>query len=270
MKIKDIFQLIRVGNCLMATVAVAIGYYLTTMETNLVLGIAMLSAFLICAGGQAINDVYDSKIDKKSRPIPAGKISKKQAFNLSIILFVSGLILSAFLTTTAFAIALVSALMLFAYAAKLYKAKYIGNFVVATGTALPFVFGAAAIVETIPLLVIVLSLSAFFANLAREITKDFEDVKKDKGFKKTLPMIHTGMAKALIVSYYFIAILLGIYAYFVFSLGLGYLLITIMGAFIFIYTIILSEKNNYSKSQSTSKKAMFVSMVAFIAAIFRI
>lgn len=271
--IKELSKLIRIGNCLMASVAVAIGYYLTTMETSVLLLIAMVSAFLICAGGQAINDVYDLEIDKKSsknKPLVSGKISKKFAYNLSIILFAIGILFSLLLTTTAMAIAIISSLMLFAYASKMYKTKYIGNFVVATGTALPFVFGSAAITETIPLLVIVLSLSAFFSNLGREITKDFEDIKKDKGFKKTLPMINKKVARILIILYYAIAIFLGISAYFIFPLGFAYLIITFMAAIIFFYTVIEAERKNYSHSQSTSKKAMILSLIAFIAAIFRI
>jgi geranylgeranylglycerol-phosphate geranylgeranyltransferase len=273
MKLKDFFDLIRVGNCLMAAIATAIGYYLVTLETSFVLGIAMLATFLICAGGQAINDVYDSEIDKKSkkqRPISSGKISREIGYKIAIVLFGIGIIISFFLTQIAFAIAIISSVMLFAYASKMYKTKYIGNFVVATGTALPFIFGAASISETIPLLVIILSLSAFFANLGREVTKDFEDIKKDKGFKKTLPMINLSIARTMIVVYYFIAIFLGVYAYFVFDLGTGYLIITIMAAFVFLYTVVLSEKKNYAKSQSTSKKGMFISLIAFIAAILRI
>ena len=257
----------------MTSVAVAIGYYLVTLDTSLALGIAMLSAFLICAGGQAVNDVFDAEIDKKAkkkRPIPSGKISKKLAWKISMFLFFAGIMFSLALTQVAVAIAIVVSVMLYAYAAHIYKAKYIGNFVVALGTALPFVFGAAAITENIPTIVIVLSTSAFFANLGREVTKDFEDLKKDKGFKKTLPMISVRISKLSIVVYYIVAIGLGLFAYSYFKLGTAYLIITLLSAFVFLYTLYLAETGNYTRSQSISKRGMFIFLIALIAAILKI
>ena len=272
MDFRALLELIRVGNCLMTAVAVAIGYYLVTLDTTCALGIAMISAFLICAGGQAINDVYDVDIDKKiskKRPIPSGRVPKQFAYRLSITLFIAGILVSLALTQTAIIIAVAISVLLFAYAARLYKAKYIGNFIVALGTALPFAFGAAAAMMAVPALVIVLSMGAFFANLGREVTKDFEDLKKDRGFKRTMPMIHPQMAKSLIAAYYVAAVLLGIYAYISFSLGTAYIIITVLAAFVFLYTALLAEKGKYTKSQKTSKKGMFVYLIALIAAIVR-
>ena len=62
---KTYLELMRVNNCAMAAIAVLIGYTIITFDYSIYVGLAMLSAFLICGGGQAINDVFDFNIDKK-------------------------------------------------------------------------------------------------------------------------------------------------------------------------------------------------------------
>lgn len=59
-----------------------------------------LSSLFLYAGGVAFNDVCDAELDaveRPERPIPSGRVSKKQAALFSMILFVTG-IASAILT----------------------------------------------------------------------------------------------------------------------------------------------------------------------------
>jgi geranylgeranylglycerol-phosphate geranylgeranyltransferase len=263
-------ELMRVGNCLMASIAVAIGYFLTTLNPTINLLIVMLAGFLVCAGGQAINDVFDSEIDKKinkKKAIPSKRITKEKALYFSIILFIIGVLLAALVNTQVLLIALILSFLLIIYSSVLYKTKYLGNIIVALGTAITFVFGAA--VNQITLLVIILAITAFFANMAREVTKDFEDLKKDKGFKKTLPMIHKKWAKRLIVFYYFLSICFGVSAFVVFNLNLGYLFFVYLTTFVFFIGIYGLHNNDFTKSKKNSKKGMLFSLIAFISAIFK-
>ncbi len=264
-------ELIRVGNCIMAVIATLIGYFLVTQELSLVLLFGLISVFLICAGGQAINDVYDLEIDKKinkNKPIPSGRISRRNALIFSYVLFVIGICVSFLINGLAFIIAIVFSFLLIIYSQNLYKIKYIGNIVVALGTAFTFIFGAS-VTGFVPFIIFVFALSAFFANMAREVTKDFEDLKKDKSFKKTLPMISKDFANRIIVFYYFLSISFAISAYILFSLNLVYLFFVWLTTFVFLNCVFTLGKKDFKKSQSFSKKGMLLSLIAFISTIFR-
>ena len=271
-KASALIELMRTKNCLMAAIAVAIGFFLANGTQTLFLAAAMFSAFLVCAGGQAINDVFDSKIDarlSKTKPIPSGRTTRKDAIIFSAGLFFIGVLLASFVSETVFLIALIFAALLIIYSSLLYKAKYLGNIVVAAGTAVTFAFGAAAGGE-ISLLVITLCLSAFFANMAREVTKDIEDKKKDAGFKKTLPMLLPTIAKHFVAAYYVLAIVFALAAYNFFTLGVGYLSITTLSCLIFIVAMNQLYKGNPKKSQGSSKKGMLLSLVTYLLAALRV
>ncbi len=264
-------ELIRTGNCIIASLATLIGFLIIAPASINVL-FAMIAVFLICAGGQAINDVFDAEIDSKinkTKPIPSKKITKTTALYFSIILFVLGILISSLINTQALVIAIIFSFLLIIYASILYKIKYIGNIVVAMGTAFTFIFGAAS-AGNISLLLIVFAMSAFFANMSREITKDFEDVKKDKGFKKTLPMISKKLAKRFVISYHLLAILFALVA-FVFFMPTNYiyLIIILLVAITFGMSIKLLLNNDYNNSQKKCKKGMVFSLIAFASTIIK-
>ncbi len=272
-KIKAFLELARIKNCIIAGIAILIGFYLAEgfaiSSPIYALITAIVSGVLVCAGGQAINDYFDAKIDSKNskhRPIPSGRITKKEALIFSLILFILGASLSATINLTAFLIALIFALLLIAYPLLMNQIKYVGNIVVALGTAFTFIYGASA-TQNIPLLVIVLSISAFFSNFGREVTKDVEDLEKDKGAKKTFPLLFGKRRAARYVAiYYSIAVLIATWAYFIFSLNWVYLVLVLASLAIFSYSTEQLYAGNPKKSQSTSKKGMVVSLIAFIAA----
>ncbi len=269
-KITTIKELIRLNNCLIAGIATIIAYYIAkpvlVIELNAIL--AFLVVFLICAGGQAINDVFDAKIDKnnKQKPIPSGRITRKQATEIALLFFVIGISIAVLISTKAFLIAIVFALLLTIYSGILYKQKFLGNFIVAAGTATTFIFGAAT-TGTIPPIIYVLFFSAFSANMAREITKDFEDIKKDKGFKKTLPMISKKTAKLAIISYYAKSIIIAIGAGIFFGLNILYFLFIFVTILFFTKASTELLQNKYKKSQKNSKKGMASSLIAYLTII---
>jgi geranylgeranylglycerol-phosphate geranylgeranyltransferase len=255
----------------MAAIATIIGYFLVNLNFSFEVVLAAISVFLICGAGQAINDVYDAEIDakvSKKKPIPSKRVSKNNAMYYSIALFIIGVLVAAGINTTAFLIALVFAFILMIYASNLYKIKYIGNVVVALGTAFTFIMGAASAGQ-ITLLVIVFAMVAFFANMAREVTKDLEDTKKDKGFKKTLPMISKRLAKDFVILYYWLSIWFAIAALYVFQLSIGYLIIILVTIYVFIKATMKLIKGDYTKSQNNSKLGMMISLLAYIITIFR-
>jgi len=67
MALSAYFKILRPLNCIISAVAVFIGFSVanSAVQFTIPLLMAMAAAFLICGAGQAINDYYDAKIDKK-------------------------------------------------------------------------------------------------------------------------------------------------------------------------------------------------------------
>lgn len=269
-KISAFLELMRPKNCAMAAVGAAIGYLISFPEISANLVLAMLAVFLVCAGGQAINDVFDAKIDAKAskhKPIPSKRISKRSALVFSVALFAAGTAISHLINPTVLLIAAGFSLLLIIYSSLLYRAKYIGNFVVAGGTAFTFIFGAASAPNGIIPLIILFALSAMFANTARELTKDFEDIKKDKGFKVSLPMKSPAAAKIMVLFDYATAIVFSVFAFALFCLGTIYLSLIVAAGTVFCYSASMLFSGKYAKSQRFSKIGMIVSLIAFASTI---
>jgi len=271
MPAKDFFLMLRPFNCAMAALGVFIGCSIAsgTLELKLGLSVAMAVAFLVCAGGMAVNDYFDRVIDGKRHPekaIPSGKVGKGVAMAYACALFLLGNILAFwFLPRTAFLIAFGFTVLLIVYSAVLSKAKYIGNFVVASGTAFTLVFGASLVSNY--LVVGTLGLAAFFANLARELIKDLEDAEADEGCKKTLPMLWSRKSiEALVFCYYLAAIVLAYVPVALLSFGKPFFVgLVSLANFAFLYSFGLTLKGDFSRAQAVSKGAMLVALLGFLA-----
>lgn len=273
-KAKAVLQLMRVGNCLMAMIAVLIGAIVVSViqrplpNTAVYVILAMVSAFFICAGGQAVNDIFDAKIDaklNKNKPIPSKKITKNQAIVLTLVFYFIGLYLAQINQVTFF-IAIMMVVLLTLYSSVMRKVKYVGNFVVALATSLTFIYGAAS-VEIITSTIVLFAIAAFFANVAREITKDFEDIKKDKGVKVTFPILLKEKAKSLTIFFYVASPLVAIAGYLFLDLNILYLAGIVVATIIFAQAYELFVEGKYNLAQQKCKLAMMMSLVAFILSI---
>ncbi|MFA5931657.1 MAG: UbiA family prenyltransferase [archaeon] len=265
-------ELMRIGNCIMAAIAVIIGFFLAQGLDYRAAGIAAFSTFLICGAGQAINDYFDASVDEKSakpRPIPSGRIAKQKALYFSIFLFFLGVAASFFINPATMIVAIAFSILLISYPLFMNKIKYIGNGVVAMGTAITFVYGASA-AGSVPALVLFISLTAFLSNMGREITKDIEDIRKDKDSKKTLPMlIGTSASKGFVLVYYALAAIGSVVTFVLFNLNNYYLAFVLISIALFAYSLFLLYSNSPMKSQKASKTGMLASLVAFVFAGFK-
>ncbi|MEI7961486.1 MAG: UbiA family prenyltransferase [archaeon] len=268
-KLSALVELMRPANCIMAAIAILIGFFIVGGIDYFAAVIAALSGFLVCAGGQTINDYFDRKIDvitSAHRPIPSGRVSARKALWFALILFIIGIGFASLINVTSQFIAILMTILLIAYPLFMNKVKYVGNVIVALGTAITFIYGAASAGNILPL-IIALSITAFFSNMAREVTKDIEDVKKDTKAKHTLPIIlGVAKAKAFPILYYVLAIFLSVWIYFYFNLNPAYLFVALIGAVFFAYSSSALIRNNPKKSQKLSKYGMLISLVAFIVA----
>lgn len=273
MSLQDFIGILRPLNCLMAAFGTFIGYSISlgSIEPCFGTGIAMLVAFLVCGAGMAINDYFDRGIDKKlcpAKPIPSGGVSPKAALAFSLLLFAAGNALAlAFLPLASVVIAVAFTVLLIAYSAVLTKAKFIGNFVVASGTAFTLLFGASLLGNYA--IVAVLALAALFANLARELIKDIEDLKADKGLKKSLPMV-LGKKKTLwfVFAYYLVAII-AVYvpAFAGWFNSLAFIALVTIANLVFVKSLWKAKRGEFASAQRLSKAGMLIALIGFLAGV---
>ncbi|MBI5553924.1 MAG: geranylgeranylglycerol-phosphate geranylgeranyltransferase [Candidatus Diapherotrites archaeon] len=269
MALRDYLALLRPLNCLMAGVSALIGAFLGNgVFFSVELGFVFLSVFLICGAGQAINDVYDYETDRKThsdRSIAGGRITQQQGMLLSGVLFLAGLAFAWLINLNAFSIALLFVFLLNFYAQSMKKSKPLGNLVVSAGTAAPLVFGATLHGNyALPLL---LAGSAFFANYARELIKDFEDLAQDQGHKRTLPMRYPRLSKYLCTASNGMAIGLGWVPFLNGSITTpAYAFFLIVSGGILLFSLYLLSRNRFRQSQQASKSGMLIALLAFLSA----
>ena len=269
--IKGYILLTRPLNQLIAFLAIFVGGAVTgTIQPLFYLIVASLSGTLISAGGCSINDYYDIEIDrvnKPTRPLPAGIVSQKQAYVFSIVLFSLGIIASFFIHAFNFLIALTSSILLYLYSFRLKRTVLWGNLTVAFLTGLAFVYGGLAVGRVRKAFVV--GIFAFLYHLAREIIKDIEDLKGDKSRGiETLP-IRYGVKTALLWATMVLSclIFLTLVPYFMKLFSVGYLYVVIFGVDIFLVFVIISmwqqpEPKNLGRLAFAMKADMFIGLLA--------
>jgi len=271
---KAYIQLLRPLNCVMVTIAVFIGALiakgLEVLEVHYSdVGLACIVGLLFTGAGNSLNDYFDRDIDKinhPSRPIPSRKIKPKNAVILAIVFFLVSLILAIFINLIAFVVVIANLAVMLSYEI-FFKAKgTAGNLTISWLTGTTFLFGGASVMAMEK--TVVLAILAFLATLGREIAKDIEDIKGDKG-RFTLPM-KFGTKNAGIIASSAIAFsvlispippMSGVFS------GEGstyYIPIIILADAIFIYCIFLLLKGRNNAS-TPIKGAMLVALLAFLA-----
>jgi len=242
--------------------ALVIGYY-DIFE----IVVAMLVVLLLSGAGNALNDYYDYKIDKinkPTRPIPAGIISRESVLKFSAVLYVIGLLLCMTLSIYSFVLAIVNTILMFVYSKKIKTMTAFGGVLPSWFAASTFLFGGL-LTETFNVAILALVAIAFFGNMGREIAKDIEDIEGDKkGGKKTIPIMYgEGVARICCMISIFIAIVLMSLPWIFDLLNVYYILLVLACDVILVYAL-KSLKKNPAKSQKLMKLTMFIIIIAFI------
>ena len=139
------------------------------------------AALLMLSAGNAINDYCDYKIDlinKPNRPIPSGRILRRNALTFALVLIGFSIVLGILINFYALCIAVLVSGLLVCYAFWLKRTPFIGNITVSCLTAITFISGGVAI-ESIHGTLIP-GIFAFLFTAAREIVKDLEDLEGDR------------------------------------------------------------------------------------------
>lgn len=262
-------KLIRPVNCLIAGIAVIISIFIASgnlfVNAPLILS-AFAVVFLITAAGNSINDYFDFEVDKINKPnklIPGGEISRNRVLYFSILLFLAGITISYFINLYAFLLVIFNVFVLSIYS-KIKESTPFGSLIIAYLVGSIFLFGGL-VANSFGVVLILAGLAAL-TTIAREITKDIEDIKGDK-YKKTTLVTYYGERKAGIIAAFvlLIAIFLSPLAYKI--LGQTYLYVVFIADVIFAYCgfrLIYNPEKYAGDVQRLEKLGMFVGLIAFL------
>jgi len=230
---------------------------------------------MIAAAANTINDYYDIAIDrinKPHRPLPAGKISPKQARNWALLLFTAGIGTGLLVHWIAFCIALTSSLLLYLYSYHFKRTVLWGNLIVSFVSGLAFIYGGVAVFRL--RIAIIPAGFAFLYHLGREILKDIEDVAGDRSENaNTLPIRHgINPARWLISCIFFLLIFLTVLPYVYNIFGRVYLFTVAMGVDLFLVYVIYSlwrdaSPQNLHRLSEWLKLDMLVGLLAVFAGV---
>ncbi len=183
--IKGLIGLIRPLNCFMAALAVPAAFLflvgvnrIQAFSKEMVLGAVVV--FFMCAGGNALNDLIDSRIDrinKPSRPIPSRMVTKNQTLLFSLSLFLIS-ITTAYSISRTVLISVIAGSMLLAFYDLFSKyLGILGNVIVAVILGAPFVVMGMVSGEVHKSILLAIAASSII--FGRELIKSIEDVKGD-------------------------------------------------------------------------------------------
>lgn len=179
-EIKGLYKLGRPLTSLTGSLAVFLGGYVSGAEQWTPVILAMVATFLISMAANAWNDYLDIDIDRinqPQRPLPSGKVTPQAALAFSIILTLIGLLISILINWPVFAIALGSTILLYLYSWKLKSTVLLGNFTIASISAMSAIFGGVAAGHPLPSFW--LAAIIFTAIMGREILKTLADYEGD-------------------------------------------------------------------------------------------
>lgn len=241
------------------------------------------TAMLLEGSTFALNDYFDVEIDRHNkrmdRPLVRGDVEPRVALYLFYVLFPLGMVCAFFVNMICFAIALVSGLLAILYDARLKRVKVIGNFYIAYTMAIPFVFGAAAVVLDGDVLslnpaIVIAALIAFLAGVGREVMKDVHDVQGDRkanvlSFARVLGVRG---ACGLAAVFYVVAVALSIFPFALSGFGsyvgnvfyLGIVAITDVLFLVMATDLVLNKDAHVARFRLLTLLAIFIGLVAFL------
>jgi geranylgeranylglycerol-phosphate geranylgeranyltransferase len=177
----DRFEMARPHNLAIAGLTVLVGWNVAGGEVlGLQLVLAAAAATVVAAAGNVVNDYFDADIDrinKPRRPIPSGRLTRRDSYIYYWLLTIIALGLAAAAGSQALAAAVVWSLCLYAYSAVLKVRPLLGNLMVAAVSSSGFVLGA--VLAGRPAAALAPALLGFCFIMGREIVKDVEDLPGD-------------------------------------------------------------------------------------------
>ncbi len=242
---------------------------------NIRLLLVSISAFVLLSAGNAINDYCDYEIDRINRPrrpLPSGRIRRRDALIFAILLVVIGIWLGTLINRNATVIAILVFITLASYAFWLKRTPFVGNLVVSGLTGLTFVAGGVAIDSVRGTLIP--AIFAFLFTTAREIVKDLEDTEGDlKNDLKTLAILNPKLAVQIAIGFMASVVLFSPIPYLFAWYSWHYLLVVVIGVDLVLIGLAIrlwrdASKKNCARIQRWMKWDIFVGLGAIYLGTF--
>lgn len=285
MKISALPSLLRIHNAVFGALTVVTSVFLINPPNFFIVLLSGLVAYVsLSSAGNVINDIYDVKIDKinrPERPIPSGRISKREAKRIYLVLVILGLSASLYSSLLRksiipFIIAAVFTGMGLLYSAKLKVMGFIGSILVGVSFAIGYIYGLfiSAFPPRFSQLIKVLLFFTVSTTLliSREIIKGIEDIEGDRerGVKTLARTI--GVEKSAMVAIAFGAVAIVSYTTlgFIGDFGIVFIPFLFLGDASAGLSLILTVfgRKYISKASFFSKVGMFTGLVGFFLASF--
>ena len=234
-----------------------------------------ISALVLLSAGNAINDYCDYNIDRinrPQRPLPSGRIRRRDALVFAILLVAISIWLGALINRNATGIAILVFVALVSYAFWLKRTPFVGNLVVSGLTGLTFIAGGVAIDSVRGALVP--AIFAFLFTTAREVVKDLEDTEGDlKNNVKTLAVLNPQLAVKTAIGFMLLVILFSPIPYLFGWYSWHYLVAVLLGVDLVLIGLAIrlwrnASKENYTFIQRWMKWDIFVGLGAIYFGTF--
>ncbi len=213
-------QLMRMKNVILASITVPLGAQFAVGDSwasdQLTEVITQILAVIFFIGaGNTMNDIKDIAIDKEAhpeRPLAAELISLENAKKFAYVLWILSI---SFVTIGAYLlhsggesplelvtiyIVAVALMITYDHGPTLKNTGLRGNVAISIMVGAVILYGASSVGNLWTDLVWWTAGVVFFANLAREIIKDCQDMEADQGIRTTLPM-SLGLVKSRMLAY---------------------------------------------------------------------
>jgi geranylgeranylglycerol-phosphate geranylgeranyltransferase len=169
----------------MVALIAIIGQVLASAEAPKLVSLipTFLTGFFMTASSFTINDYVDHEIDAINapwRPIPSGRLTKKEALRFGVALGIMGFAVSIFTSMAASVVAIGSFFMSVLYTVKGKYLGLLGHAMVALSIASTFIFGALTVLEGVTPQLSGIFIVSFLYILGGELTQSISDYEGDK------------------------------------------------------------------------------------------
>lgn len=274
-------KLIRPVNCSMVGVAVLVGAALAADQLafqqpdNLAFG--FLTGFLLIGAVMAINDYADKEIDainEPTRPIPSGELKPGEALIVFFVFTIVGIILAVLTNLQSLVLSLFAWAISILYVVKGKRVGLLGNLMVSTCVAIPFIYGGFVVERGLSPASIIFAAIIFLSNTAREIIKGIVDIPGDKRSNvQTIAVLHGESQAAKLSSIFtFTAILLTPLPWLLHVVSIWFLPIVALTdiglAWASISLLLKPSRENARRVKNRNLFWFLIGLLAFIIGIF--
>ncbi len=195
--LKNWWRLTRAEHAFLTAFAVVMAEAIAAKSFTPAFLIPAIAPFFIVLASFALNDYLGFQSDEANkrfdRPLVSGAIKRVHALYSAMLFYVLGLASLILVNKTAFAIGFAFAVLSLFYDSYLKRVPLLGNAFIASSMSIAFVYGNAALADSLSNLnffVLAFALMAFASGLGRELLITLRDVKGDrKAGMLTLPML---------------------------------------------------------------------------------